>query len=482
MSSRGANSKKKLDKESRKKLLIELVKNEMMSALDGLHEEGEESSARSLTPSVNDDLQNRISSADMFYAMMNGEPLLTSPPKVLKGSVDGCPAYGMNDDKTEFTFDQTSFANLVFSPDDMTSPVSQRPSTSKIPKRKSLDCNSLALTKSIDESLDLSLGDEESSRSSQPSQPVSYPSETNSQSSTMVGSDGLSVREIEAFVVANIPQHVRDQIPQEAWGRIFGRTESQGTIESKFDYDQMITREELHEPEDDSDDNITSVSDITDPTQLHLESSSSFLSPDSPGNRRETRWESDDSPLELTPTGWCSDSHSETENPAAIEVSRNRVTFAGEVQSVVKTERTIKEDASKVSFNNVQVRYYERILEINPAVTSGAAIGIGWRYKRGGSLSIDEWEHRRGQLRRPNELLLPKNVRESMLKDLGYSQQDIAAAIRHILKSKNRRKQTVDNLGAEPMEEVVESARRRVMSILTLGMKKGLVKTAKASS
>jgi hypothetical protein len=122
-----------------------------------------------------------------------------------------------------------------------------------------------------------------------------------------------------------------------------------------------------------------------------------------------------------------------------------------------------------VSFDTVQVRYYERILDINPSVTSGVAIGIGWRYKKGGTLTVDDWELHRGGVRSTNDLVLSRHVREGMLKDLGYQQKDIADATRMILKAKNLRKVTVQNLGIQGMEEAAESATRRVKGILSFG-------------
>jgi hypothetical protein len=151
------------------------------------------------------------------------------------------------------------------------------------------------------------------------------------------------------------------------------------------------------------------------------------------------------------------------------------VDLTGEVH-VAPTTQKAKENLS-VSFADVQVRYYERILDINPAVTSGAAIGIGWRYKRGGTLPIEEWELRKSSdVRRANDLLIPRHVRETILQNAGYTQKDIAEAVRIILKAKNKRKQTIQNLGAEGIEEAVESASRRVKSIISLGVKRGLVK------
>ena len=69
---------------------------------------------------------------------------------------------------------------------------------------------------------------------------------------------------------------------------------------------------------------------------------------------------------------------------------------------------------------------------------------------------------RAGVVHRTNDLVLPpRHIREGMLKDLGHQEKDIAVAIRIILKIKNQRKVTVQNLGSQGMEEAVESASRQ---------------------
>lgn len=453
--------KKKMDKESRKKLLMKLVKNEMMIAWEGeMHEE-----TPSVASSVDENLQ-RATSADMFYAMMNCEDIN------LNGSISGLNNHaeiddaGFSeiesatfDDRKHTTFDQKLFTNLDFPVEELKSPKSRsKRSSPKMSKRRSFDMNSLALTRSFDESFDFSEEDESGNLS---------------HSSQAASDAGLSVREIEEFVAANMPKHVRDQIPKEAWQKIFGRSLSQRTAESKIDYEMIET--ENSACEGDCDDILTSVSDITDPTAL-LEAKNGFQFPGAPGNRRETRWESDDLPPELMPTGLSSESPSEAEDSAVPRTKSSRVDFAGEVKSMIRGELCNK-DSLKVTFDNVQVRFYERILDINPAVTNGPAIGIGWRYKRGGNLPVDVFEGRKGETTRSNELLLPRHVREAILKDIGYSQQDIAGAVRLIRKAKHRRKQTVQNLGAESMEEAIESVRRRVRIVLSMGRRNGLLKT-----
>ena len=121
---------------------------------------------------------------------------------------------------------------------------------------------------------------------------------------------------------------------------------------------------------------------------------------------------------------------------------------------------------SSVSFCNVQVRNYERSLEVNPSVTSGPAIGIGWKYIPDDDeiFSVEVFEESREYSRcgSINQLALPRDKREDLLRSWGYSQKEIAWSVRTILRSKNQRKQTVQNLNASAMEEFMETFKRKM--------------------
>ncbi|KAL3924886.1 MAG: hypothetical protein SGILL_000766 [Bacillariaceae sp.] len=485
-----------MDKATRKMLLVKLVKNEMVSALTGEPEEPDVVSRGS----ADDGIPSR--SADMFYAMMNGETATPASsiheyaPETMHG-ISGLPIYEndntiTDDDRTRNTFDQRTFDDLVFAEEEKPArSPSKRPSkkdSRRVVSNRVSDfsVNSLARTNSLDDLELVSAADNNSEpmdNSPAPLSPAYRPALSDSEA-------GLSVREVEEFVMANMPKHVMDQIPKEAWSTIFGNAQAEMMMNNKpkLGSANLINEDNYDEeqPEDFDeyvvDDDFTEVSEITSPT-FYRASDNGLPSPKS---KRDRRWESDDAPPDLVPTGWASDSHSASEDPLGEKNTSNhtRIDFAGKVRSVspVPIKPTVeKEELLKVSFDTVDVRYYERILDLNPAVTNGAAIGIGWRYKRGGSHAVEDWESKRGPIRDASELVLPRHVRESLLKDLGYTQQDIATAVRSIFKAKNKRKQTVQNLGTEQVEEAVETAARRVKNILSLGMRKGLVKSTSTS-
>ena len=92
-----------------------------------------------------------------------------------------------------------------------------------------------------------------------------------------------------------------------------------------------------------------------------------------------------------------------------------------------------------MSFGNVQVRQYE----VAPSV------GIGWKYSRGGTVHVNDFEKmQRGEeceisssssMRRKKgaELcILPRPIRETMLREWGYTPKEIAESTRQNLRIK----------------------------------------------
>jgi hypothetical protein len=142
------------------------------------------------------------------------------------------------------------------------------------------------------------------------------------------------------------------------------------------------------------------------------------------------------------------------------------------VETVAKDHRHRGSHRRAVSFDSVQVRHYERILSDNPASRMGPSIGIGWKYKEHSAIKVSQFERirKKERCRRASELVLSRKERETMIHQLGYSERDMAAVVREINKCRYRRQQTINNLNApiQKMEEAVETARRKMISVLTL--------------
>ena len=121
-----------------------------------------------------------------------------------------------------------------------------------------------------------------------------------------------------------------------------------------------------------------------------------------------------------------------------------------------------------VSFAQVNIREYERIMGDNPSVTCGPPLSLGWRYVPEATIiSIDDYEEGKGSPRQSSEFLVPKVVRERLLKEhADVSRREMVAAVRSIQKEKSKRQQTVVNLPMQKTEERVEGAKRKIKKIL----------------
>jgi len=96
---------------------------------------------------------------------------------------------------------------------------------------------------------------------------------------------------------------------------------------------------------------------------------------------------------------------------------------------------------------------------------------ISWDYDPNTKiLSIDEYEESRPARRSHIEMVLPRSVRDRMLKkEWDVPQRQIAEAVRNNIKIKNQRRATVNNLNkADKVEEMMENAGKKLMRGLLL--------------
>jgi hypothetical protein len=102
---------------------------------------------------------------------------------------------------------------------------------------------------------------------------------------------------------------------------------------------------------------------------------------------------------------------------------------------------------------------------------------ISWEYDPEITvISLEEYEQCRAPRRTNFEMILPRELRQSMLrKEWGVPQMQIAASIRANIKTKNQRRATVQNLDkATKMEEAMEAVGKKVLRGLL--MKKSTTK------
>ena len=118
----------------------------------------------------------------------------------------------------------------------------------------------------------------------------------------------------------------------------------------------------------------------------------------------------------------------------------------------------MKPQTKHVKFNTVEIREYEIILSNNPACEYGPSIEIGWEYTdintADDAIRVSQYEKERfGKRRqekngRPSKLYLSQVRREAILKEAGYTNKEIHAAIRDKRKARLQRSvSTFQSLG-----------------------------------
>lgn len=316
----------------------------------------------------------------------------------------------------------------------------------------------------------------------------------NASCTSVTSSEDLDVEELRRFVMSSIPQAVRDQIPEAAWGEIFQPESAGASKTSSKGNKRRASNASNKTPQaitdgDVDDDDLSQLSEITGFTNVFpdgrrvdskqqtmidveadAENASGALSTLSEDERLINKL----APLAPGEASVRSGRHS-----VASESERNSLAASTteKVSKVIKAAPPSGDATKRVSFSEVNLRYYERILTDNPAVQSGPAIGIGWRYKRAGSFEVDWFEQGRGMSRSSEQLVLSRQKREKILLDNGFTQKEIAEMVRQIVKVKNQRKTTINNLSAQGVEEAVESAKKKVGRLLSFGKSKDLIRS-----
>ncbi len=301
---------------------------------------------------------------------------------------------------------------------------------------------------------------------------------TTASSSIPSGDEDLSIEDIKHFVMEHLPDDVKNMISEDAWARILSdfNTEENDCVDD-HDNNSAITTNSTKQAlkrllatsrpkktkvniEMVEGDHVSVVSEITTNT-------GTFKAVDAP---KKVSFQTEPDDL----------------------YSNNRNKTFGYPSPLVESglESFNRERKCAVNFGHVNIRYYEQILELNPSVTSGPPIGIGWNFQNGKKCTVDQWEvqKRDKAINRPritknvgprsasSHLILPREARENILHDLGYTQKEIAQAIRAVRKMKDQRRTTVDNLNVQSVEEAVENATALMKNLLRVGKRRGLIR------
>jgi hypothetical protein len=113
----------------------------------------------------------------------------------------------------------------------------------------------------------------------------------------------------------------------------------------------------------------------------------------------------------------------------------------------------------QVKFDTISIRYYERILTINPSTTMGPSIGIGWNFKSSPTILLEAYEanchcHQKSYI---CPSILDRQERIAILRKLGVTDSEIVKGIRTNARLRHQRAQSIPTTGAFQVESILIS-------------------------
>lgn len=134
------------------------------------------------------------------------------------------------------------------------------------------------------------------------------------------------------------------------------------------------------------------------------------------------------------------------------------------IPSAVTNNNSEKSVRKSVTFGIIEIREYAVIADINPAVSSGPAIGLGWNYNILPHSEITDFGSNRHRRRAAvlEELKIPRSERESMLREFGFDQKQINEAVRKTNIAKRQRESSIHARDSEFVQLAMLSIRRKL--------------------
>eukprot|EP00978_Attheya_sp_CCMP212_P007143 scaffold16612_cov35-Attheya_sp.AAC.4 len=116
-----------------------------------------------------------------------------------------------------------------------------------------------------------------------------------------------------------------------------------------------------------------------------------------------------------------------------------------------------------VLFSLVEIREYPRILGDNPSCRWGPPISLGWDYDKAAVVKVPVREFDEiAKKNKKKHFLLSRSEREGILFDEGYTRSQIAENARQMIKIRDQRRQTINNLYVARLEEALENVIRAI--------------------
>ena len=130
------------------------------------------------------------------------------------------------------------------------------------------------------------------------------------------------------------------------------------------------------------------------------------------------------------------------------------------------SKESLRKPQRSVSFHKIEFRQFQRTLGDHPA-SRGAPVTLSWQFDPSHpTLSIEEYESYRPPRRSRSQIYMSSYHREEILISENISRAAIRKATKEATKVREQRQKTVETLHNAPVEEAMESAKRRLMSIV----------------
>ena len=145
-------------------------------------------------------------------------------------------------------------------------------------------------------------------------------------------------------------------------------------------------------------------------------------------------------------------SHSSESTPTSSSLNLSQTSSLSSNRSLKSSFQTSPPTLKKsVSFASIYIREHCRDICLNPSVSSGPAVGLGWDFcDHPTGYDVSLFEETRPPRRSRSEFQLPRPVREQiLLQDTGVSRQELVAAVRSINVAKRQRQHSVASQDAD---------------------------------
>jgi hypothetical protein len=120
-----------------------------------------------------------------------------------------------------------------------------------------------------------------------------------------------------------------------------------------------------------------------------------------------------------------------------------------------------------VTFSTVEFHTHAVILGDNPSVSVGPPLAMGWNAVQSDSLDLEEYETSRPPRRQKRDLIIPRNMRVSWLRDEGYARSELAEVEDDIKMIKKYRKTNAHKGVWEKVRESMRSNDRSAQVVVT---------------